>query len=88
LVKFTATVTSSYGVIPDGESVTFYDGTTALATTQTVGGMATFSTSTLSAKTHTIKATYAGDKTFKTSSGTVRQIVDENSVSGESQSPN
>src|SRR5579871_1073463 len=74
-VTFAATVTSTYGNIPDGETVTFYDSTTQIGTGTTVSGVASFTTSTLSAKTHTIKATYAGDKTFKTSSGTITQIV-------------
>jgi len=74
-VTFTATVKSTYGAIPDGETVTFYDGSTQIATGTTTSGMASFSTSALAVKTHTIKATYAGDATFKTSSGTVQQIV-------------
>jgi large repetitive protein len=39
-------------------------------------GVATFTTSALSVKTHSIKATYAGDATFKTSSGRLVQVVD------------
>lgn len=74
-VTFTATVTSTFGKIPDGETVTFYDSTTQIGTGTTASGVATFTTSTLSAKTHTIKGTYAGDKTFKTSSGTTTQVV-------------
>ncbi len=35
-----------------------------------------FTTSTLSGKTHSIKATYAGDTAFKTSTGMVTQIVE------------
>jgi Big-like domain-containing protein len=38
--------------------------------------VATFSTSSLSAKTHTIKAKYPGDGTFKPSTGTVTQVVE------------
>ena len=78
-VTFTATVTSTYGPIPYGDTVTFYDGTTLLGTGTTgvtPAGAATFTTSALSAKTHTIKATYSGDATFKTSSGDVAQVVD------------
>jgi|GEM_PF-1818677 len=74
-VTFTATITSSYGPIPSGETVTFYDGTTALGTGLTAGGQATFSTSALTAKTHSIMATYAGDANFKASSGTTVQVV-------------
>jgi len=74
-VTFTARTTSIYGPIPDGELVTFYDGRTAIGTNATTSGVATFTTSLLTAKTHTIKATYAGDVDFKPSSGTVTQVV-------------
>jgi hypothetical protein len=74
-VTFTATVSSIYGQIPNGESVTFWDGTTQIGAGSTTSGVAGFTTSTLSAKTHTIKATYVGDATFKASSGTVKQVV-------------
>jgi Bacterial Ig-like domain (group 3)/FG-GAP-like repeat len=79
-VTFTATVTSLEGAIPNGETVTFYDGSTAVGTGATAAGMATFTTSTLSAKTHTIKAVYPGDGTFKPSSETVTQVVNQYST--------
>jgi hypothetical protein len=74
-VTFTATVTSKYGTIPDGELVTFYDGSTALASVSLAGGKAAYTTSALSAKTHYLKAAYAGDTTFLPSIGKVTQIV-------------
>jgi hypothetical protein len=74
-VTFTATVTSSDGPIPDRETITFYAGTAKLGTGKTASGVATLTTSALTAGTSTIKATYSGDNTFKTSSGTVKQIV-------------
>jgi hypothetical protein len=76
-VTFTATVSSTDGAIPDGELVTFYDGSSEIGTGTTAGGVATFTTSSLTAKTHTIKATYAGDATFKPSSGKLTQVVDK-----------
>jgi hypothetical protein len=76
-VTFTATVTSKFGNIPDGEPVTFYDGTTAIGTGATASSMAMFTTSSLTAKTHTIKATYAGDGAFLPSTGAVTQIVNK-----------
>jgi len=76
-VTFTATVTSTRGAIPNGELVTFYDGTTAMASVALAGGTAAYTTSSLSAKTHTIKATYAGDTTFAASTGTVKQVVNK-----------
>jgi hypothetical protein len=74
-VTFTATITSTYGPIPNGEIVTFYDGITSIGTGVTAAGVTTFTTSSLSAKTHTIKASYLGDGSFKASSGTVHQVV-------------
>jgi hypothetical protein len=76
-VTFTATVTSEHGAVPDGELVTFYDGKTEIGTGATASGVATFTTSSLSAKTHTIKATYAGDDRFEPSAGSVKQVVDK-----------
>jgi hypothetical protein len=77
LVTFTATVTSKYGAIPDGELVTFYDLTTVIGTGTTASGAAPFTSSSLTAKAHTIKATYAGDATFEASSGTIKQVVEK-----------
>jgi hypothetical protein len=74
-VTFTSKVTSIYGKIPDGELVTFYDGTIALGSAPVAGEIATYTTSALSVKTHTIKATYAGDSTFLPSTGTTSQII-------------
>jgi hypothetical protein len=74
-VTFTASVSSTYGAIPDGEMVTFYDGITQIGTGTTARGVAIFTTSAMAVKTHNIKCSYAGDATFKTSSGTVPQIV-------------
>jgi hypothetical protein len=74
-VTFTATVTSTYGPIPDGELITFKDGTTTMASVPLSGGIATYTTSSLKKGSHSIKATYAGDPTFKTSTGSLTQIV-------------
>jgi uncharacterized repeat protein (TIGR03803 family) len=76
-VTFTATVTSTYGAIPNGEIVTFYDGTTPLSSVPLAGGVAVYATSTLSGKTHTIKATYSGDAKFAPSTGSVKQVVEK-----------
>jgi Big-like domain-containing protein/VCBS repeat protein len=74
-VTFTAAVKWTYGTVPDGELVTFFDGTTTIGTGTTASGVATFTTSSLTVKTHTIKATYSGDAKFKPSSGKVIQVV-------------
>ena len=88
-VTFTATVTSTRGAIPNGELVTFYDGTTAMASVALAGGTAAYTTSSLSAKTHTIKATYDGDANFRPSTGSVTQVVDKNpTTTALSSSPN
>ena len=74
-VTFTAKVTSMYGAIPDSEMVTFFDGPTAIGMGATASGVAKFNTSSLAAKTHTIKAKYVGDVIFRSSTGTVTQVV-------------
>lgn len=76
-VTFTAAVTSSYGAIPDGETVSFYNDGAAIGTGVTVGGAAIFTTSSLTVGTHTIKATYAGDTTFEPSTGSVKHVVEK-----------
>jgi hypothetical protein len=74
-VTFTATITAAYGPIANGAIVSFYDGSTKMGTGTTTNGAATFTTSSLKVGTHTIKATYPSSAFFKTSSGTVSQVV-------------
>jgi len=74
-VTFTATVTSAYGAIPDGELVTFHMDGRVIGTGTTAGGVATCATSSLKATEGDIVATYAGDAKFSPSSGGVRQLV-------------
>jgi len=75
-VTFTAAVTSTYGAIPNGETVTFYDSGVAIGSGNTQGGAAVMTTSSLARATHTITATYAGDSTFlsSTSKGLIQVI--------------
>ena len=49
---------------PDGELVTFADGSTTLGTAPLMSGTATFSTSSLAIGDHTITATYMGDANY------------------------
>jgi hypothetical protein len=80
LVTFTATVTNNWGTIPDGELVTFVDVSTrtTLGTAPLVHATASLTTSALTVvRTHTIKATYAGDPTYHQRSGHVLQVVTE-----------
>jgi hypothetical protein len=73
-VTFTATITSTPPV-PNGEVVTFYNGTTDLGTGTTTNGVATLTTLFSKALMRTAKATYSGDPFHKASSGTVRETV-------------
>ena len=79
-VTITATVTADApGSGKPTGAVDFYD--TATSTDLTPGGVAlsagtaTFSTTSLAAGSHTIKATYSGDANFLTSSGTAGAIA-------------
>jgi len=69
-VTFTFTATGS-GTVPTG-TVTFLDGTTQLGTKSlNGGGVATYSTSTLKAGTHSITASYPGDSHYGAVTSTV-----------------
>jgi hypothetical protein len=61
-VTLTASVSSSAGT-PTG-NVDFYDGATLLGSATLASGMATYTTSTLTAGTHSITTVYAGDSNF------------------------
>jgi hypothetical protein len=77
-VTFTANVRSGdtrFGSIPDGRLVTFIDGTTILGAVPLVGEKALFTTSSLGARLHNVRATYAGDPLFRTSTATVAEVV-------------
>jgi hypothetical protein len=73
-VTFTATVKPQFSGTLTG-SVTFYDGTTALKTAYLSGGVAKFTTSTLTVGSHTITATYNGSTNFDDSSASLTQRV-------------
>jgi hypothetical protein len=75
-VTFIATITATYGKIPDGDLVTFYDRGTTIGSSSTINGMATITTSALIGKAHPIKATYAGDGIFEPSTGAVNQVLE------------
>ncbi len=76
-VTFTATVTVTTNLSPTG-TVTFKSGTTVLGTVPLTGNVASLSTSALTAGTHSIKAVYSGDGTFKGStSPTLKQVVNK-----------
>lgn len=79
-VTFTAQVAGGSSSVPTG-SVVFKDGTTALGTvTVNNSGVASLTTSTLSAGTHSITATYQGDADYDVSTSaaltqTVRKVA-------------
>jgi hypothetical protein len=75
-VTFTATVTSDLGPIPNGQSITFYNGKIEMGISTTTNGVASLTTSSLTEGKHTVKATYSAHGFFRTSSGTVTQVVD------------
>ena len=64
-ITFTATVTSPSGT-PTG-AVTFFDNGNSMGTFPLTAGVATLTTSTLPAGSHTITVTYSGDTNFDTS---------------------
>ena len=78
-VTFTATVAApgGGGVQPQG-SVTFTDGSATLATIPlSAAGVATYSTATFTAGTHSIIATYSGDATHQVSSSVSVMITQD-----------
>jgi hypothetical protein len=75
-VKFTATVDSSAGSPPNGEAVSFMQGTKKLGSGALKSGAAVFSTTKLAAGSHAITAVYGGDANFDSStSNIVKQVV-------------
>lgn len=76
-VTFTATVSSTGGAIPDGDTVTFKYGSTVLGTASTTSGSASLTVSTLPAGSDSIVGAFAGDPTFAASNGTIKQVVNK-----------
>jgi hypothetical protein len=63
-VTFSTTVTANSDTVPDGESVSFMQGTTTLGTEPLSGGAATFTTTSLGVGNDSITAQYTGDSKF------------------------
>jgi hypothetical protein len=70
-LTLTATVTPSAAT----GTVTFYDGSTSLGTAALSSGSAVFNISTLDLGTHTLKATYGGATSYKTSSSSTVSVT-------------
>jgi hypothetical protein len=84
-VTFTATVSSTAGIPPTGETLTFKNGSTVLGTATLSGGTASLTTSSLAAGIFTITAAYAGDGTLAPSSSPgLRQVVNSTTKSATS----
>ena len=79
-ITWTATVTSTGGTPPNGETVTFYNGLNVLGTAPLSEGIASLTKSSLNSGIFTISATYAGDASFTAStSPALQQVVDTKS---------
>jgi len=64
-------------IVPDGETVTFYDGANVIGTGTTAGGNATLAISTLGLGSHSVTASYPGDTNYlsSTSSPLTQTVV-------------
>ncbi len=75
-VTFTATVSSTNGTPPNGETITFFSGSTVLGTASLSSGMASLTISSMAAGIYTITASYPGDASFAASTSPgLRQVV-------------
>jgi hypothetical protein len=84
-VTFTATVSSTAGAPPNGETVTFNNGSAVLGTATLSAGIASLTTSSLPAGTLTITASYGGDANFAASTSPgLRQVVNSTTKSATS----
>jgi hypothetical protein len=79
-VAFTSTVSSSLGPPPNGEIITFNNGSVVLGTGSLSGGSASLTTSSLPVGSSTITASYPGDANFGAStSPALQQVVNPTS---------
>jgi VCBS repeat protein/Big-like domain-containing protein len=74
-VTFSATISATEGPIPNGTIVQFLSDTKKIGTGTTLNGVAKFTTSSLTAGTHLIKASYPSSTFFKASNSTLSQVV-------------
>ena len=78
-VTFTAVVSSAGGQPPNGETVTFMQGTTVVARRALSKGSARFTTSSLKVGADYVTAAYSGDSNFiGSASKAVKQVVNKN----------
>jgi uncharacterized repeat protein (TIGR03803 family) len=76
-VIFSATVLSSIGAPPDGDTVTFEQGATVLGKGTLGAGVATFSYSMLAVGTKAVKAVYGGDTYLNASVSNPTQVMSQ-----------
>jgi hypothetical protein len=74
LVTFTATIAAS-SPVPNGTTVTFYNGASEIGTAVTMNEVASLATSFSSAGKYVITADYPGDAFHTASSGSAKQVV-------------
>jgi hypothetical protein len=74
-VTFTVTLTSNFGPIPDGETVYFEAADQEIGTGTTLDGVATFTTSSLPARSYEIQGSYPGDDIYGKAFTQIRQVV-------------
>ena len=74
-VTFTATISATEGPIPNGTIVQFLSDAKKIGTGTTLNGVAHFTTSSLTAGTHLIKASFPSSAFFKASNSTLEQTV-------------
>ena len=81
-VTFTATVTTAFGPVPDGDTVVFWDDYyTELGAANTVNGVATITTSYFRLRNSLVQAKYQGDAEFSRSHAGMFQRVEKGSSS-------
>ena len=87
-VTFTSTVTENSGTVtPTGSVVFTVDGGTGTSVALNTAGAAAYTTSTLTAGTHTILASYGGSETDETSSGNLTETITATSGGGPPPAP-
>jgi Bacterial Ig-like domain (group 3) len=74
-VTFTSTVSSAAGTPANGDTVKFIDGITTIGTGTLTAGVASFTTTALTAGTHKIKASFVTDSSYGGSSSAVLSQV-------------
>ena len=87
-IQFTATVSSGAGTPPDGEKVTFKNGSATLGVANLAAGVAALNNSSLAVGSHSITAVFGGGSQFLSStSGSVSETVQKASTTLSVNSP-